>query len=153
MCAKSLQSGLTLRDPMDCRPPGSYIHGILQARILEWVDMPSSRGSSQLRDRTQVSYVSRTGRSFFKYHKCHLESPKTKTPHPKIQRPLAHEKTKKTDSNGLNFSRAPRRWDCSGYCTDRQGLWFGCGPHCSLCDCSCAPFIHSSCLALEVRNL
>ena len=41
-------------DPMDCGPPGSSVHGILQARILEWVTMPSSRGSSQPRDRTHV---------------------------------------------------------------------------------------------------
>ena len=40
---------LTLCDPIDCSPPGSPIHGILQARILEWVAMPSSRGSSQPR--------------------------------------------------------------------------------------------------------
>ena len=39
---------------MDCSPPGSSIHGILQAWILEWVVMPSSRGSSQPRDRNQV---------------------------------------------------------------------------------------------------
>ena len=36
----------TLCDPMDCSPPGSSVHGILQARILAWVAMPSSRGSS-----------------------------------------------------------------------------------------------------------
>jgi len=43
-------------DPMNCSPPGSSVHGgILQTRILEWVVMPSSRGSSQPRDRTQVS--------------------------------------------------------------------------------------------------
>ena len=40
------QSCLTLFDPMDCSPSGSSIHGILQARILEWVAMPFSRGSS-----------------------------------------------------------------------------------------------------------
>ena len=44
--AKSLQSCLTLCDPMDCSPPGSSVHVILQARILAWVAMPSSRGSS-----------------------------------------------------------------------------------------------------------
>ena len=44
MCAKSLQSCLTLCHPMDYSPPGSSVHGILQARILEWVTMPSSRG-------------------------------------------------------------------------------------------------------------
>ena len=48
---------LTFCDPLDCSPPGSSVHGILQARILEWVAMPSSRGSSQLRDRTQVSLI------------------------------------------------------------------------------------------------
>ena len=47
---KVTQSCLTLCDPMDCSPPGSSVHGILQARILEWVAMPSSRGSSWLRD-------------------------------------------------------------------------------------------------------
>ena len=41
--AESLQSCLTLCDPIDCSPLGSSIHGILQARILEWVAMPSSR--------------------------------------------------------------------------------------------------------------
>ena len=56
------QSCLTLRDPMDCSPPGSSVHGILQGRILEWVAIPFSRGSSQLRDQTQVSYIA--GRFF-----------------------------------------------------------------------------------------
>ena len=52
------QSGLTLRGPMDYSLPGSSVHGILQARILEWVAMPSSRGSSWPRDRTHLSHVS-----------------------------------------------------------------------------------------------
>ena len=43
------QSSPTLCDPMDCSPPGSSVHGILQARILEWVAIPSSRGSPQPR--------------------------------------------------------------------------------------------------------
>ena len=43
---KSLQSCLTLCDPMDCNQPGSSVHVILQARILEWVAIPFSRGSS-----------------------------------------------------------------------------------------------------------
>ena len=43
------QPCLTLCDPMDCSPPGSSVHGILQARMLEWVTMPSSRGSSRPR--------------------------------------------------------------------------------------------------------
>ena len=44
VCAKSLQLCLTLCNPMDCSPPGSSVHGILQTRILEWVAMLSSRG-------------------------------------------------------------------------------------------------------------
>ena len=55
------QSCPTLYDPMDFNPPGSSVHGILQARILKWVAMLSSRGSSQPRDRTQFSYVSSIG--------------------------------------------------------------------------------------------
>ena len=50
VCAKSLQLCLILCDPMDSNPPGSSVHGILQTIILEWVAMPSSRGSSQPRD-------------------------------------------------------------------------------------------------------
>ena len=53
---------LTLCDPMDCSPPGSSVRGILQARILEWVAIPVSRGSSPPRDRTQVSCIA--GRFF-----------------------------------------------------------------------------------------
>ena len=47
---------------MDCSLPGSSVHGILQARILEWVAISSSRESSQLKDQTHVSYVSYFGR-------------------------------------------------------------------------------------------
>ena len=53
---------LTLCDPVDCNPPGFSPHGLLQARILGWVAMPSSRGSSQPRDRIQVSRIA--GRFF-----------------------------------------------------------------------------------------
>ena len=49
------QSCLTLCNPMDCSPPGSSVHGIFQARILEWVGIPFSRGSSRSRDWTQFS--------------------------------------------------------------------------------------------------
>ena len=55
--AKSLQSGPTLCDLTDCSTPGSSVHGILQGRMLEWVAMPSSNGSSQPRDWTCISYV------------------------------------------------------------------------------------------------
>ena len=63
-CAVCLvaQSCPTLCDPVDCSPPGSSIHGILQTRTREWVAMPSSRGSSQPRDQTQVSRIA--GRFF-----------------------------------------------------------------------------------------
>ena len=62
MCAKSLQWRLTLCDPMDCSPPGFPVHGTLQARILEWVAISFSTGSSRPRDQTQVSCIA--GRRF-----------------------------------------------------------------------------------------
>ena len=51
------QSCLTLFDLTDCSPSGSSAHGILQARTLEWVAMPFSKGSSRPRDRTWVSCI------------------------------------------------------------------------------------------------
>ena len=74
LLAKSFQSCPTLCDPMDCNPPGSSVHGILQLRILEWVAMPSSRGSFWPRDRTHISYISCIGR-WVLYHSHHLGSP------------------------------------------------------------------------------
>ena len=59
---------------MDCSLPGSSVHGILQARIREWVAMPFSRRSFQPRDGTHVSYVSCIGRQSL-YHQHHLGSP------------------------------------------------------------------------------
>ena len=59
LCAKSLQSCLTLCDPIDCSLPDFSVHGIPQARILEWVAMLSSRGSSQPRDQTHISCIVR----------------------------------------------------------------------------------------------
>ena len=68
------QSCLTLCKPMDCSPPGSSVHGILQASILEWVAMPFSRGSSKSQgifqtpgDRTWILLT---------YHLSHQRSPK-----------------------------------------------------------------------------
>ena len=58
---KSLQSCPTLCDPMDYSSLGSSDHGILQARILEWIAMPSCKGSSRPRNQTRVSYVSFIG--------------------------------------------------------------------------------------------
>ena len=66
-CAKPLQSSLTLCDPMDHSLPESSVHGIFQARILEWVAMPSSRGSSQPKDGTLIFYISCIGRQVL-YH-------------------------------------------------------------------------------------
>ena len=56
------QSCLTLCNPMDCSLPGSPLHGILQARVLEWVAISFSRGSSRPTDRTQISHIA--GRCF-----------------------------------------------------------------------------------------
>ena len=56
------QSSQTLRDPMDCSLQGSSVHGIFQAGVLEWGAIAFSRGSSQPRDRTQVSCIA--GRCF-----------------------------------------------------------------------------------------
>ena len=56
LCTRLLQSRLTLCNPMDCSPPGSYVHGILQARILESVAVSFSRESSQPRNQTRISY-------------------------------------------------------------------------------------------------
>ena len=65
---KVAQSCPTLCDPMDCT-----VHGILQARILEWVAFPFSKASSQPRDQTQVSRI--VG-GFFIYQLRHKESPR-----------------------------------------------------------------------------
>ena len=64
-CMLLLQSCLTLCNTMDCNLPGSSVYGILQARILEWVAMPSSKVSFQLRDWTQVSCVFCIAEGFF----------------------------------------------------------------------------------------
>ena len=58
ICVQSLQSCLILCDPMDCSPSGSSVHGIFQARILECVAMPSSRGSAKPRDWTSIYCIS-----------------------------------------------------------------------------------------------
>ena len=71
---KSLQLCPTLCDPMDCSPPGSAVHGILQAKILEWVAISFSRGgSSQPRNWTHVSCTSWIGWSVL-YHWRHWGS-------------------------------------------------------------------------------
>ena len=62
MCVLVAQLCLTLCDPMDCSPPGCFIHGVLQARILKWVAISFSRRSSQPRDQTWFSHFA--GRLF-----------------------------------------------------------------------------------------
>ena len=59
------QLGPTLYDPMDCNLPGSSVHGILQAKILEWVAISPSRGSSLPWDQTCISYISALAGGFF----------------------------------------------------------------------------------------
>ena len=54
---KAAQACWTLCKAVDCSPPGSSVHGILLASILEWVAFPFSRGSSQPRSHTQVSSI------------------------------------------------------------------------------------------------
>ena len=62
VCVLVAQLCPTLCNPMECNSPGYSVHGFLQARILEWVDISSSRGSFQPRDWTWVSHVA--GRFF-----------------------------------------------------------------------------------------
>ena len=68
--AKSLQSYLTLCNPRDCSPPGSSIHGILQARILEWVGMPFSKRSSQPREQVLFCFVFLTTSTIWEVPPC-----------------------------------------------------------------------------------
>ena len=72
MCVLVAQSCPTLCNPMDYTPPGSPVHGILQARIVEWVAMPSSRGSSQPRDWTQVSCIAGGFFTIFTIWEAHI---------------------------------------------------------------------------------
>ena len=67
VCAHSHSVMSDSCDPMDCSPPGSSVHGILQARILEWVLISSSRGSSRPRDQTPVSCTSCIDRCILYY--------------------------------------------------------------------------------------
>jgi len=71
---------------MDCSPPGSFVHGVLQVRILEWVVMPSSRGSSLPRDQTHGSCGSCTAGRFFAAEPPgkHRQSPKIKKEEPNV---------------------------------------------------------------------
>ena len=72
--AKRLHSCPTVCDPTDYSLQVSSVHGILHTRILEWVAIPSSGGSSRLKERTRIPHVSCTGR-WTLYHWHHLGSP------------------------------------------------------------------------------
>ena len=61
MCVLSRFSCVQLCDPMDYSPPGSSVHGIFQARILEWVAISFSRQSSRPKDQTHISYITCIG--------------------------------------------------------------------------------------------
>ena len=68
MCVLVAHSCLTLCNPMDYNPPGSSVHGILQARILEWIAIPFSRGSSQARNQTRVYCIAGRLFTFIEVH-------------------------------------------------------------------------------------
>ena len=70
-CTPSHFSRVRPRDPVDRSLPGSSVHGVLWARILEWVAVPSSRASSPPRDHTRLSYVSCSGRWVLYHSQAH----------------------------------------------------------------------------------
>ena len=92
MCAQSCP---TLCNPLDCSRPGSSVHGIFQARILEWGAIFFSRRSSPPRDRTRVSHVSCTGRQII-YHWATWEA---LFPHPLI---FPMNPPEDSDASGMN---------------------------------------------------
>ena len=100
----------TLCNPMDCSPPGSSVHGILQARILEWVPIFFSRGPSQPKDPTYISY---TGRRVL-YHWVTREALSTFITTSHI-RNLDWETTCK---NSPKLLRAPAKGSEKDYCKD-----------------------------------
>ena len=63
----------SLCNPMDCSPPGSSVHGILQARILEWAAISFTRGSSWPKDRTQVCYTAGRFFTIWAFREFYLE--------------------------------------------------------------------------------
>ena len=94
-------------DPMDCILPDSSLHGMLQARILEWVAVSFSRGPSRPRDRTQVSCVA--GRFFT--NRATREAPMIVVPLPEAQNDFREGRNKAGMSRGLYagvFTRSSR---------------------------------------------
>ena len=74
VCAQAHSLCPSLCDPKDCSLPGSSVHVIFQARVLEWVAIFSSRASFRPRDWTHISFISCTGRRIL-YQLCHLGNP------------------------------------------------------------------------------
>ena len=97
------QNQVRLCDPVDCSPPGSSVHGILQARRLEWVATPFSRGSSQPRDRTQVSC---TAGGFFTT--CATRAAQNCFYPSVIVSPLSHFRSQPVRSSGSRLELAPQ---------------------------------------------
>ena len=104
VCVKSLHSCPTLCNPMDYSLPDSCVLGITKARTLEWVVMPSSRGSSRPIDQTCISHVSCIGRQSL-YHQSHLGSPRWATHIIKFN-PLASQKRKWGQERLSNWPKA-----------------------------------------------
>ena len=111
MCACLVaQSCLTLCDLMDCSLPGSSVHGISQATILEWVAICFSRGSSQARDRTQVSWMAGRFFTIWATREAHGSPPKQghppRTPKTMIQPRIAIVgRTRNSDAKDENGKR------------------------------------------------
>ena len=91
------QSYPTLWDPVDCSLPGSSVHGILQAEILEWVAMSFSRGSSQPRDQTQsreiLYHLSHQGSpDYVDYNKLKIDG-NTRPPYLSLEKPICRSRS------------------------------------------------------------
>ena len=105
VCVWVTQSCLTLCDPTDCSPPGFFVHGILQARILEWVAIPFSERSSQPRDRILVSCIAGRFLTFWATGKSWKSASGQIKPHSKlINNEKAWESYKVKKPNVLNCS-------------------------------------------------
>ena len=114
------QSCLTLCNPMDYSPPDASIHGVFQARILEWVVIPFSRGSSQSRDRTDVTSIFCIGKRII-YHWAIQEVPNTSLSFPIQPWSLLHSWAE------ISLLKKQRSWLQTAWCiwTDHLSLtWF-----------------------------
>ena len=109
LCGQSLQLCSAVCDPVDCNPPVSSVHGILQTRILQWVVMPSSRGFSQSRNWTHISWVSWIAGKFLtteppRKPKNHMHFWKSSTK--KKKKRSQHCSCKKTWKNDLHKNKS-----------------------------------------------